>query len=169
MPRLVKRFEIDCITNASNYCGGQGIITQMPHIVSPRIPLIGAHASRDPYVVGSFMVNVGSLSAPPVEQLRCCGSSSAWLDLTCDVPDKARELTRAAGSHYLRPSATEHGGMALRGPVCTPPHVPHWRTPYVSCTKTSLCSSDLGHSSTRTCLESTALRRCQHTKNRSGS
>jgi hypothetical protein len=72
-----------------------GIITRMPHIVRPRVPLIGARASRDPYVVGSFMVNVGSLRAPPAGQLWCGGSLSAWLNV--NGTDLSRSAVRMYG------------------------------------------------------------------------
>src|SRR6266853_3596262 len=65
------------------------------HIARSRIPLIGARASRDPYVVGSMVVRMTGCS----ELLRsmdfsATGRSCGRLDLAGDVPDEGRELAR---------------------------------------------------------------------------
>jgi hypothetical protein len=68
------------------------------------------------------MVNVGSLSASPAEQLRCCGSSSAWFDLTCDIPDKTREFARDRYANFVeRQLARREFAVTLREAQLRPP------------------------------------------------
>ena len=63
------------------------------HIARPRIPLIGARASRDPCVVGAVVtVAVGAFTSR--SELGGAARSDQWLDLAGDVPDEARELAR---------------------------------------------------------------------------